>query len=96
MLHQYHQLQTHQTEHQPTFDLMLAHQHHAKVRNLHAVDLLVLAVTTAAADGHITIAADVLRAGDNRRFKGEDIMEGRVALARGELLTPAALGLVAS
>ena len=52
--------------------------------------------TTAAADGHITIAADVLRAGDNRRFKGEDIMEGRVALARGELLTPAALGLVAS
>jgi len=52
-----------------------------------------------AADGgapHITIAADVLRTGDNRRFKGEDLMEGRVALARGELLTPAALGLVAS
>ena len=46
--------------------------------------------TTASADGHITIAANVLRAGDNRRFKGEDIMEGRVALARGELLTPAA------
>ena len=52
--------------------------------------------TTTTADGHVTIAADVLRAGDNRRFKGEDIMEGRVALARGELLTPAALGLVAS
>ncbi|RZJ11095.1 MAG: molybdopterin molybdenumtransferase MoeA [Acidovorax sp.] len=45
---------------------------------------------------HITIAADVLRVGDNRRFKGEDLMEGGVALARGELLTPAALGLVAS
>ena len=44
----------------------------------------------------ITIAADVLRTGDNRRFKGEDLMEGGVALARGELLTPAALGLVAS
>jgi len=52
--------------------------------------------TTATADGHVTIAADVLRTGDNRRFKGEDIMEGRVALARGELLMPAALGLVAS
>ena len=52
--------------------------------------------TAAAADGHITIAADVLKIGDNRRFKGEDLMEGSVALARGELLTPAALGLVAS
>ncbi|MFN7152431.1 MAG: gephyrin-like molybdotransferase Glp [Acidovorax sp.] len=52
--------------------------------------------TAAAAEGHITIAADVLKTGDNRRFKGEDIMEGHVALARGELLTPAALGLVAS
>ncbi|MFI8617862.1 gephyrin-like molybdotransferase Glp [Acidovorax sp. NPDC077693] len=50
------------------------------------------------ADGcqRISIAADVLRTGDNRRFKGEDLMQGGVALARGELLTPAALGLVAS
>ncbi len=52
--------------------------------------------TTTTADGHITIAADVLRQGDNRRFKGEDLMEGSVALSKGELLTPAALGLVAS
>jgi molybdopterin molybdotransferase len=52
--------------------------------------------TTSAADGHITIAANVLRLGDNRRFKGEDLMEGGVALSKGELLTPAALGLVAS
>lgn len=52
--------------------------------------------TTAAGEGRISIAADVLRAGDNRRFKGEDLMEGGVALARGALLTPAALGLVAS
>lgn len=51
--------------------------------------------TTAQGDA-ITIAADVLRTGDNRRFKGEDLMEGGVALARGEQLTPAALGLVAS
>ena len=53
-------------------------------------------LTTSAADGHITIAANVLRLGDNRRFKGEDLMEGGVALTKGELLTPAALGLVAS
>ncbi|PTT21480.1 molybdopterin molybdenumtransferase MoeA [Acidovorax sp. HMWF029] len=54
--------------------------------------------TSTTSDGaqHITIAADVLQLGDNRRFKGEDLMEGGVALARGELLTPAALGLVAS
>ena len=52
--------------------------------------------TTAAADGRITIAADVLKTGDNRRFKGEDIMEGSVALTKGTLLAPAALGLVAS
>ena len=51
--------------------------------------------TTAQGDA-ITISADVLRTGDNRRFKGEDLMEGGVALARGEQLTPAALGLVAS
>lgn len=52
--------------------------------------------TAAAADGHITIAADVLKTGDNRRFKGEDLREGSVALAKGTLLAPAALGLVAS
>jgi molybdopterin molybdotransferase len=52
--------------------------------------------TMTAADGSITIAADVLRPGDNRRFEGEDLMQGSVALAQGELLTPAALGLVAS
>ena len=52
--------------------------------------------TTSDGAEHITIAADVLQLGDNRRFKGEDLMEGGVALARGEPLTPAALGLVAS
>ncbi|MBV7431204.1 MULTISPECIES: gephyrin-like molybdotransferase Glp [unclassified Acidovorax] len=52
--------------------------------------------TAAADDGHITIAAGVLKTGDNRRFKGEDLLEGGVALAQGTLLAPAALGLVAS
>ena len=52
--------------------------------------------TTAADSGHIRIAADVLRTGDNRRFMGEDIAQGSVALTRGTRLAPAALGLVAS
>ncbi|AOG22086.1 molybdopterin molybdotransferase MoeA [Acidovorax sp. RAC01] len=53
--------------------------------------------TTPGAGGtEVTLAADVVRTGDNRRFKGEDLMEGGVALARGEQLTPAALGLLAS
>ena len=60
------------------------------------LDTVVPQEFTTAQSEHITIAADVLRLGDNRRFKGEDLMEGGVALARGELLTPAALGLVAS
>ena len=44
----------------------------------------------------VTLPADLLRAGANRRFKGEDLLQGNVALARGALLTPAALGLLAS
>ncbi|GAA6118021.1 molybdopterin molybdotransferase MoeA [Acidovorax sp. FG27] len=51
--------------------------------------------TTAEGD-RVHIAADVLRAGDNRRCQGEDLMQGRVALERGTRLSPAALGLVAS
>jgi len=53
--------------------------------------------TTPGAGGtEVTLAADVVRTGDNRRFRGEDLMEGGVALAHGEQLTPAALGLLAS
>ncbi|MGV8805506.1 MAG: molybdopterin molybdotransferase MoeA [Polaromonas sp.] len=44
----------------------------------------------------ITIAADTLRLGDNRRLRGEDLAKGRPALRKGELLTPARLGLAAS
>ena len=44
----------------------------------------------------ICIPADVVKPGDNRRFLGEDLMQGQPALCKGELLTPAALGLVAS
>jgi molybdopterin molybdotransferase len=44
----------------------------------------------------IVIPAGLLQAGDNRRKLGEDLMEGQPALQKGELLTPAALGLLAS
>lgn len=47
-------------------------------------------------DGRIGIPAGLLAAGDNRRLAGEDLMQGHSALRRGERLTPAALGLVAS
>ena len=44
----------------------------------------------------ITIPPKLLSAGDNRRLRGEDLMQGRPALQKGELLTPARLGLAAS
>ena len=44
----------------------------------------------------ITMAHGLLQAGDNRRRLGEDLMQGQPALQQGALLTPAALGLLAS
>jgi molybdopterin molybdotransferase len=44
----------------------------------------------------VTIKAGVLQTGDNRRFAGEDLQQGTPALLKGELLAPAALGLLAS
>ena len=44
----------------------------------------------------IAIPAGLLQAGDNRRKLGEDLIEGQPALRKGEQLTPAALGLLAS
>lgn len=44
----------------------------------------------------VTLPAKLLAAGDNRRLRGEDLMQGRPALSKGELLTPARLGLAAS
>ncbi len=44
----------------------------------------------------ITVAAGLLARGDNRRKLGEDLRQGQAALRQGELLGPAALGLVAS
>ncbi len=44
----------------------------------------------------VTLPANALQRGDNRRFMGEDLMAGQPALRRGQTLGPAALGLVAS
>ena len=44
----------------------------------------------------VIIPPNTLKAGDNRRLMGEDLMQGQPALKAGQHLTPAALGLVAS
>ncbi|WP_265112856.1 gephyrin-like molybdotransferase Glp [Herbaspirillum sp. alder98] len=44
----------------------------------------------------VTIPAGRVRAGDNRRLRGEDLAQDSVALARGKLLRPADIGLLAS
>jgi molybdopterin molybdotransferase len=50
-----------------------------------------------AVDGdNITIPAKLLKPGDNRRHRGEDLAQGQPALLKGELVTPARLGLAAS
>ena len=49
-----------------------------------------------AADGDITVPAGALSLGDNRRHCGEDLALGQTALLKGELVTPARLGLAAS
>ena len=46
--------------------------------------------------GRIHIAPGTLRAGDNRRLRGEDLTRGRPAVAAGRRLRPADLGLIAS
>jgi molybdopterin molybdotransferase len=48
------------------------------------------------AQGVVTLAAGTVRAGDNRRRRGEDLALGKPALARGRVLRPADLGLAAS
>ncbi len=44
----------------------------------------------------IVIPLGVLKQGDNRRLRGEDLLKGSPALRQGALVTPAAAGLLAS
>ncbi|MDB5794228.1 MAG: molybdopterin molybdotransferase MoeA [Noviherbaspirillum sp.] len=53
-------------------------------------------LTQSASDASVTIPAGIVKAGDNRRFKGEDLAAGEPALVRGKILRPADLGLLAS
>ncbi len=53
-------------------------------------------LTQDASDSSVTIPANSVRPGANRRLAGEDLPAGSVALQRGRLLTPADLGLIAS
>ncbi|MFZ6766254.1 gephyrin-like molybdotransferase Glp [Undibacterium sp. Di26W] len=51
---------------------------------------------TASSDSHVTIPGGKLRAGDNRRLKGEDLVMGKTVISKGRILKPADLGLLAS
>jgi molybdopterin molybdotransferase len=53
-------------------------------------------VTFNADKTRVTIAPKVLQLGDNRRKAGEDLQQGSPALLKGDHVTPAALGLIAS
>jgi molybdopterin molybdotransferase len=53
-------------------------------------------LAAAIGESSVTIAPGTLRAGANRRFAGEDLKAGGVALAQGKIMRPADLGLVAS
>ncbi len=44
----------------------------------------------------IAIPPGLIQPGDNRRLRGEDLMRGKAALQKGDILTPARLGLAAS
>ncbi|WP_019140856.1 molybdopterin molybdotransferase MoeA [Noviherbaspirillum massiliense] len=52
--------------------------------------------TQQASDTSVTIPADVVKTGDNRRLKGEDLRAGHPALGKGKILRPADIGLLAS
>ncbi|HSW07692.1 gephyrin-like molybdotransferase Glp [Aquabacterium sp.] len=52
--------------------------------------------TTLNAEGLVSVPAGIVRTGDNRRLRGEDLARGDAALHAGRLLRPADLGLLAS
>ena len=60
------------------------------------LDTVVPVEFTRLAGDEVTIAAGVVRVGDNRRLLGEDLRAGQAALRAGSRLGPAALGLIAS
>ena len=59
-------------------------------------DTVIAQEFTEPSDDCVSFAAGVVRPGDNRRFAGEDLQRGSVALAAGTIIRPADLGLLAS
>lgn len=59
-------------------------------------DTVVPQEMTQATEAQIAIAKDIIPPGANRRFKGEDLQKGQIALGKGTVLRPADLGLLAS
>ena len=49
-----------------------------------------------ATETSVVVPADAVKPGDNRRLAGEDLCAGKPALAKGKILRPAELGLIAS
>jgi molybdopterin molybdotransferase len=47
-------------------------------------------------DGRVSVPPGVVRSGDNRRLRGEDLARGEAALTTGRMLRPADIGLAAS
>jgi molybdopterin molybdotransferase len=52
--------------------------------------------TASSNDEFISFKSDQLKAGENRRLRGEDLQKGKAAIAGGRLLRPSDLGLAAS
>ena len=60
-------------------------------------DTVVMQERATEVDGGVRVAAGaVTRAGQNRRFAGEDVKEGQVVFRRGQPVRPAELGMIAS
>ena len=52
--------------------------------------------TQDATNDSVTVPAGIVKTGDNRRLKGEDLTASQAALCKGKILRPADLGLLAS
>lgn len=60
------------------------------------LDTVVPQEFTSIAGEQVQVPSGVVQPGDNRRLLGEDLLQGRAALQKGEMVTPAVQGLVAS
>ena len=60
------------------------------------LDTVVPQELCSASGGRMQVAAEVVKPGENRRHRGEDLARGKPALFAGHVLRPADLGLIAS